>query len=146
MDNKKVAIGVAIGVASAAACAAVAVVVKKTVDKVNKITTEMENDKNGCTYTSPEGNNAVTLTYASSETANGLTRIEVVSEKEGKEDTCKMVAYARKTPYLFESEWIDNDHFKLLIGCRTPKQCIDVSFVGDKIVAKYYLTKPAKKD
>ena len=142
--DKKVAMGIAIGVGSIAAGAvltAAAIAVTKT---ITKIVQEMESDKGEKTFTSPDGNNAVTLVYGSSESAKGLTHIRVTATSEDKEDDCTLVAYARKSPDLFEGEWIDNDHFKLLIGCTNRKQCCDVSFDGGKITATYYLCKVEK--
>ena len=65
----------------------------------------------------------------------------VLATAEGSEDTCKLVAFARKSPTMFDGEWIDNDHFKLLIGCCNRKQCCDVSFTDGKITAVYSLCK-----
>ena len=42
-----------------------------------------------------------------------------------------------------DGEWIDNNHFKLLIGNGKRKQCCDVSFDGEQINALYYLVKNA---
>ena len=139
--DKKVAIGIAIGVASVAAGAALTAAAIAVTKKVTKIANEMENDKEEQTFTSPDGNNTVTLSYGSSESANGLTHIRVTATSEGKEDDCTLVAFARKSTRMFEGEWIDNDHFKLLIGCTNRKQCCDVSFDGEQITAHYYLCK-----
>ncbi len=142
MDKKvAVAVGIVAGIAGGTAITAAAIAVAKTVKKISR---EMDEDQNGCTFTSPDGNNSVTLTYGASASAQGLTRIKVVATTEGKEDSCTLVAFARKSPYMFESEWIDNNHFKLLIGATNRKQCCDVTFEGDKLTAIYYLCKVQK--
>ena len=94
--DKKVAIGIAIGVASVAAGAALTAAAIAVTKKITKIANEMENDKDEQTFTSPDGNNTVTLSYGSSESANGLTHIRVTATAEGKEDDCTLVAFARK--------------------------------------------------
>lgn len=139
--NKKVAIGISAGVAGVAAGAIVAVAVKTIVDTIAH---EMRTDKGEHTFTSPDGNNTVTISYGTSVSARGFTRIKVLATAEGSEDTCKLVAFARKSPTMFDGEWIDNDHFKLLIGCCNRKQCCDVTFGEDKITATYYLCKVQK--
>ena len=139
--NKKVAIGVAAGIAGITTGAIVALAARTVVDV---IACEMRHNSGKKTFTSPEGNHTVALDYGTSATANGLTRIVLVAADANKEDTCKFVAYARKSPYMFQSEWIDNDHFKLWIGCKSRKQCCDVTFVNGKITTKYYLCKVGK--
>ena len=141
--DKRVVIGIAAGVAGVTAGAIVAVAVKTVVDAISY---EMKNDTGEQTFTSPDGNHTVALNYGTSVSANGLTRIKVVATTEGKEDECKLTAYARKSPYMVSGEWIDNDHFKLLIGCMSRKQCCDVTFTDNKITAKYYLCKSGKNN
>ena len=143
MNSKaKIAIGVLAGATAGAAITAATIVVTKI---VKIVLSEIKNDENGCSFTSPDGNNTVSLCYGASESANGLTRIRLTATTEGKDDACKLVAFAKKGPYMFETEWIDNDHFKLLIGASSRKQCCDVTFVDGKITATYYLRRVKKE-
>jgi hypothetical protein len=57
------------------------------------------------------------------------------------EDNCKLVLFARKKIELLNTEWLDNDHFKLLVGNGKRKQCCEVNFEKEEIVANYYLQK-----
>ena len=139
--NKKVVLGIVAGVTGIAAGVAVGVAVKKVVDKISA---EMESTQREVSFISPDGNNTITLIYGSSESAKGLTRICVIANTEGKEDSCKLFVFAKNSSTLFDSEWIDNDHFKLLIGSSNRKQCCDVTFVEGKITATYYLRKIQK--
>ena len=139
--NKKVVLGIIAGVAGVSAGVAVGVAVKKIVDKISA---EMESTQSEVTFVSPEGNNIISLLYGSSETAKGLARICVTATTEDKEDECKLFAFAKMSSTLFDSEWIDNNHFKLLIGSSSRKQCCDVTFDNGKITATYYLCKVEK--
>ena len=139
--DKKVAIGITAGVAGVTAGAIVAVAVKTIVDIVSH---EMKNDKRECTFISPDGNNTVKLAYGTSQSANGLTKVQITATTEGKEKARKFVAYTRKSPNMLASEWIDNDHFKLLIGSCNHKQCCDVTFGEKRITSAYYLCKVTK--
>lgn len=141
--NKKLIFGITAGVLGVAAGVAVGVAIKKT---VNKIAGEMENDTSEHTFTSPNGNNTVAIECGSSESAKGLTRVRVTATSEGKEDDCTLVAFAKKSSTFLEGEWIDNDHFQLLIGSSKRKQCCDVTFVEGKITATYYLCKVQKEN
>ena len=141
--DRKIAIGIALGVAGVAAGAALTAAAIAVTKKITTIAQEMEADGGECTFISPGGNNSVTLAYGSSATANGLTHIELTASAEGKKD-CSLSAYARKSSELFESEWIDNNHFKLLIGSTNRKQCYEVTFGEKKIRADYSLCKVEK--
>ncbi|MBQ4273597.1 MAG: hypothetical protein IJB94_01325 [Clostridia bacterium] len=136
--DKKLVIGVLAGVAAGAAVTAATIAVVKVVKVISK---EMKDDENGCSFTSPDGKNTVSLCYGASQSAHGLTRIKIAASTEGSEDTCKLTAFAKKGPYMFETEWTDNEHFKLLIGASSRKQCCDVSFTDGKITAVYSLCK-----
>jgi hypothetical protein len=140
--NKKAIIGITAGVLGVAAGVAVGIAVKKV---VNKIAGEMQSTASEHTFTSPEGNNTVTLECGSSESAKGLTRVRITATSEGKKDDCTLVAFAKKSSTFLEGEWIDNDHFKLFIGSSNRKQCCDVAFVDGKITATYYLCKTQKE-
>ena len=102
-----------------------------------------EINKNMCeqTFTSPEENNSVTLSYGSSKTARGLTYIRITAIAESTEDDCRLVLFTKKGIEILSSEWLDNDHFKILIGNGKRKQCCDVNFEEKEIVANYYLQK-----
>ncbi len=135
--DKKVAIGIAAGVAGLATGAAVTLAIKKNFDKIFG---EMQDDVSEQIFTSPDANNSVKILYGSSKTAKGMALISVNATSNG--DTCTLLALARKSDNLFASEWIDNDHFKLLIGSCSRKQCCDVSF-DEKITINYYLKRIA---
>ena len=135
--DKRIAIGIAAGVASLAGLAvgaAVALAVKKNFDRVFS---EMQNDVSEQVFTSPDGDNTVKVLYGGSKTAKGMALVSVTAKSQ--KDTCTMLALARKSDKLFAGEWADNDHFQLLIGSGSQKQCCEVSFDGDQIVENYYL-------
>ena len=121
-----------------AAGAGAAIAGKNAIDKVIKeIKGELDNEA----FVSPLGNNVVTISCGSSESAQGLTYIKVSASSTLKDDTCELIAFAKKKEEFLSGEWIDNDHFQLLIGTGKRKQCCDISFEGDQIVANYYLMK-----
>ena len=136
MKNKTV-FGIIAGVtASVIAGTAVALTTKK-------IVREIKRDMCDATFVSPDGDNAVELNFGASKTARGLTFIKVNATSENKDDCCKLIVFAKKKDELMDGEWIDNNHFKLLIGSGKRKQCCDVSFDGEQINALYYLVKNA---
>lgn len=136
MKNKTV-FGIIAGVtASVMAGTAVALTTKK-------IVREIKRDMCDATFVSPDGDNAVELNFGASKTARGLTFIKVNATSENKDDCCKLIVFAKKKDELMDGEWIDNNHFKLLIGSGKRKQCCDVSFDGEQINALYYLVKNA---
>ena len=108
---------------------------------VRKIVKEIKDDLNDCTFTSPDGENAVTLTYGSSKFAKGLTFVRVKAHKEQGDEACKLVLFTKNSSESFGGEWTDSEHFRLLVGNGKLKQCCDVSFIGEKINANYYLRK-----
>ena len=108
-----------------------------------KIVREIKRDMCDATFVSPDGDNAVELNFGASKTARGLTFIKVNATSENKDDCCKLIVFAKKKDELMDGEWIDNNHFKLLIGSGKRKQCCDVSFDGEQINALYYLVKNA---
>ena len=67
---------------------------------VNKVVTEIKSDMGEHRFTSPDGNNFVTLSYGSSNTAKGLTCIKVNASKEGSDDNCKLMIFAKKNEEL----------------------------------------------
>ena len=136
--NKNVVVGIIAGAAGLVVGATSAVLVKNAVDKIKQ---EIKDDLRDYTFTSPNGDNTVTLSYGSSKTLRGLTYIKVFAASEANSDHCTMIAISRKVEELFEGEWIDNDQFKLAIGGGNSKQYCDVNFEGEKIVATYYLRK-----
>lgn len=133
--KKNVVFGIIAGFAAGVAATVAGTVV------VDKIAKEIKSDLSEQKFTSPNGDNTVTLSYGSSKTAKGLAYIKLQATARSKQDTCKLVAFAKKNVAFLSGEWIDNDHFKLLIGSGKRKQCCDVSFDTDKIVAHYYLMK-----
>ena len=133
--KKTSAIGIIAGfVAGAAAAVAGAL----AVDKVAK---EIKSNVSEKTFISPDGDNSVTVSFGSSKTARELACVKIIAESEGKDDSCKLIALAKKKEEFLSGEWTDNDHFQLLIGTGKRKQCCDISFEGDQIVANYYLMK-----
>ena len=89
----------------------------------------------------PLGDNVVTISCGSSESAKGLTYIKVSASSILKDDTCELIAFAKKKTKAIVGEWTDEDHFRLTIGSGKVKQRCDVSFEGEKITANYYFVK-----
>lgn len=111
---------------------------------VNKVVTEIKSDMGEHVFTSPDGNNFVTLSYGSSNTAKGLTCIKVNASKEGSDDNCKLMIFAKKNEELFTGEWTDNDNFTLWVGKGKRKWRCEVNFEGEEISAELYLDKEEK--
>ena len=140
--KKSIAIGIIAGAAGVAVGATAAILVKNLVDKIKQ---EIKETTCDYTFTSPNSDNTVTLSYGFSKTAKGLTRIKITAASESKNDSCTLVAISRKVDDLFDGEWTDDGHFKLYIGSGKVKQCCDINFEGDEIVAIYYNEKNAPK-
>ena len=111
---------------------------------VNKVVTEIKSDMGEHRFTSPDGNNFVTLSYGSSNTAKGLTCIKVNASKEGSDDNCKLMIFAKKNEELFTGEWTDNDNFTLWVGKGKRKWRCEVNFEGEGVSAEIYLDKEEK--
>ena len=111
---------------------------------VNKVVTEIKSDIGERRFTSPDGNNFVTLSYGSSNTAKGLTCIKVNASKEGSDDNCKLMIFAKKNEDLFTGEWTDNDNFTLWVGKGKRKWRCEVDFEGEGVSAELYLDKEEK--
>ena len=111
---------------------------------VNKVVTEIKSDMGEHRFTSPDGNNFVTLSYGSSNTARGLTYIRLTASKEGSDDNCKLMIFAKKNEELFTGEWTDNDNFTLWVGKGKRKWRCEVNFEGEEISAELYLDKEEK--
>lgn len=109
---------------------------------VKKVAKEMKSETEEQCFESPNMDRTVVLSCGTSQTAKGLTRIQITASVTSREDACKLLAFAKKSDGMVEGEWIDNDHFKLWIGAKK-RQCCDVSFVDDHIAAHYYLAKKA---
>lgn len=138
--KKQTVIGLIIGITLGTAATIAGIIA------VRKIVKEIKNDLEEESFISPNGDNLVTLTYGSSAFAKGLTFIKVRGMSERGKDDCKLIAFARNNSELFSTEWVDNEHFNLVIGNGKIKQHCDVSFEGSKINALYYLHKiPARK-
>lgn len=131
--------GIVLGVAAGFAAGAAAAVAGKIL--VDKIVCEIKGDLEEQTFTSPNGENTVTMSFGSSQTARGLTYIRVKAFSQAVKDECKLVLLARGNEGLFVAEWIGDDTFKLLIGKGKRRQCCEVTFAEDKITAQYYLQK-----
>ncbi len=136
--NKKVAIGIATGVAGFATGAAITLAIKK---KFDKIFGEMQDDVSEEIFTSPDGNNSVRVLFGASKTAKKMALVSITAKNE--EEDCTMLALARRGDNLLLGEWIDNDHFELLLGSCSNKQCCDVVF-DDTITMNYYLKRITK--
>lgn len=108
---------------------------------LRKVVGEIKTDLNKCSFISPNGQNIVTLTYGTSKFALGLTYIKVQASVESGDDDCKLVLFAQDGSKLISGEWQDENNFKLLVGKGKCKQCCDVNFEGEEIIAKYYLCK-----
>ena len=137
--KKQTIIGICVGAAIGTAATVAGVLA------VRKIIKEIKADLSECSFTSPDGNNVVTLTCGTSKFARGLTFIKVEGSVESGNDNCKLVLFAKDSFELFSGEWLDNDHFRLLVGGGKRKQCCDVRFDDQKIMANYYLRKADKK-
>ena len=142
--DKKVAIGIAVGVAGVTVGAALTAAAIAVTKRINKIAHEMDDDRGECTFTSPNGNNTVTISFGSSESAQSLTHISITAVATEKENSRSLSAYARKSEDMLTGEWIDNDQFKLLIGSTNRKQCYEITFGEKKIASTYYLCKVEK--
>lgn len=132
--KKRTKFAMAVGFVAGAAAGAVGAMA------YDKIAAEIKSAMREQTFTSPEGNNVVTVSYGSSTTAKGLTYIRVKALA-ADDDDCKLVVFAKKSPKLLNAEWFDNNHFKLLIGDGKHKQCCDVKFDEANVTANYYLVK-----
>ena len=132
--KKRTKFAMAVGFVAGAAAGAVGAMA------YDKIAAEIKSDMREQAFTSPEGNNVVTVSYGSSTTAKGLTYIRVKALA-ADDDDCKLVVFAKKSPKLLNAEWFDNNHFKLLIGDGKHKQCCDVKFDEANILANYYLVR-----
>ena len=119
----KLAAGIAIGAAAAAA--------------VGKICGEIKSGLSETEFVSPFGDNWVTVTRGSSETAKGLTYIKVMAECDSKEDVCKMVFLAGKNAEI-TGEWDGNTFFRLTVGNGKHRQRCDINFDEKEITANYY--------
>ena len=106
-----------------------------------KVVKEIKNDLNDFCFVSDDGKNVVSLTYGSSDFAKGLTYVQVKASVEDSDLACKMTVFAIKKTEVFNGEWSDNEHFKLLVGGGKRKQCCDVDFSGDEINMYYYVEK-----
>lgn len=133
--DKKVAIGIAAGVAGLATGAAVTLAIKRNFDKLFG---EMQDDVSEEIFTSPDGNNSVRVLFGASKTAKKMALVSITAKNEEKD--CVMLALARRGDNLLSGEWIDNDHFELLLGSSSKKQCYEVAFDND-ITMNYYLTR-----
>ena len=125
--KKSVLFGIAAGIAAAAVTAVA----------VKKISDEMKDDISEETFDSPFGDNWVTVSKGSSETAKGLTYVKVKAECDSKEDVCKLVFFTGKNAEI-TGEWEDDEHFNLLVKCGKYNQCCDISFSEKEITAVQY--------
>ena len=138
--KKQTVIGIIIGAAVGTAATVAGILL------VRKIVKEIRSDLDKCTFTSPDGDNEVTLTYGSSKFAKGLTFIRVKANTVSGKNACKLVLFTKNGTEPFDGEWDDNGNFRLLVGNGSLKQCCDVNFEGTKINANYCLRKVALED
>ena len=131
--DKKVAIGIAAGVAGLATGAAITLAIKRNFDKLFG---EMQDDVSEEIFTSPDGNNSIRVLFGASKTAKKMALVSITAKNEEKD--CVMLALARRGDNLLSGEWIDNDHFELLLGSSSKKQFCEVTFDND-ITMNYYL-------
>lgn len=132
--KKRTKFAMAVGFVAGAAAGAVGAMA------YDKIAAEIKSDMREQIFTSPDGNNVVTVSYGSSSTAKGLTYIRVKALSNS-DDDCKLVVFAKKAPKLLNAEWLDNNNFKLFVGNGKHKQCCDVKFEEGNILANYYLVR-----
>jgi len=130
---------VAVGLIAGAAGLVLGATTVATKVRLEKIAKEIRSDISEYSFTSPDGDNTVTLWYGSSKTGKGLTYVEVVAKSNDNE--CSLIAFAKKGSNLFNGEWTDNEHFTLAIGSGKRKQYCDVTFADGKITEHYYLWK-----
>ena len=102
---------VVVGLIAGAAGLALGATTVATKVRIDKITKEIRNDISEHTFTSPDGDNTVTLWFGSSKTGKGLTYVEVVAKSASREEDCTLIAFAKKGSNLFTGEWTDNEHF-----------------------------------
>lgn len=141
--DKRIAIGIAAGAASLAGITMGAAIVLAVKKNFGKIFGEMQDDASEQVFTSPNGDNTVKVVFGASKTAKGMALVSVTATS--KEDTYTLLDLARKGNNLLAGEWIDNDHFHLLIGSCSQKQCCDVIF-DEKITIDYSLQRiPSNK-
>ena len=133
--NKNVVHGWAAGVA---VTTAVAVAGKLA---VNKIVKEVKHHLSANSYTSPDGDHLVTVSYGTLKSSMGPTFVRIKATSESIADNCDLVLFTQDDGDLVGGEWIANDQFQLLIGNGERKQCCDVSFNDNKISACYYWKK-----
>lgn len=139
MKNNAI-LGAVIGFAAGTAAA---IAGKMAVDKVVE---EIKGELGDQTFTSPEGNNRVTISSGSSTTAKGLAFLRVKATSDACEDECKLSLLTRKMPETLDAQWTDNDNFTLTLGKGKIKQYCDITFDGDEINALYYLDKAEKTE
>ena len=119
----RLAAGIAVGAAAAAA--------------IGKICGEIKSGLSEMEFDSPFGDNWVTVSRGSSETAKGLTYIKVMAECDSKEDVCKIVFLAGKDAEI-SGEWDGNTFFRLTVGNGKHRQHCDINFDEKEITAHYY--------
>lgn len=133
--KKKVVIGTLLGLAAGAAVTAAGAIA------VSRVTKEIKSGMGEQCFPSPNGDNTVTVSCGASTTAKGLTYLRVLATSEVCEDTCALSLLTRKMPEELDVEWIDNEHFRLLVGPGARKQCCEITFEEGRISAVYSLAK-----
>lgn len=133
--KNKVAFGAVAGFLVGAAAAVAGAI---TADKISR---EMKENIAERDFVSPDGDRVVTLSYGSSKTAKGLTGIKVKALTVPEGDSCQMIVFAKKHVGFLSGTWSDNDHFTLLVGTGSRRQCCDICFDAEHITANYYLSK-----
>lgn len=133
--KKHVVLGALLGLAAGAAVTAAGALAAYRVS--GEIKSEMGEQR----FPSPNGDNAVTVSCGASKTARGLTYLRVLASSETCEDTCALSLLTRKMPEELDAQWIDNEHFRLLVGPGARKQCCEITFEEKHISAVYSLAK-----
>ena len=96
----------------------------------------MQDDATEQIFTSPDGKNSVRVLFGASKTAKKMALVSVTAKTE--DSDCILLALARRGDNLLAGEWTDDNHFQLLIGSCSKKQCCEVAFDND-ITMNYYL-------
>ncbi|MBQ1229438.1 MAG: hypothetical protein IIX80_00240 [Clostridia bacterium] len=133
--KKNVILSALLGLAAGAAVTAAGAIA------VARVSGEIKSEMGEQHFPSPNGDHAVTVSCGASKTAKGLTYLRVLASSEACEDTCALSLLTRRMPEELDVQWIDNEHFRLLVGPGARKQCCEITFEEDRISAIYSLAK-----
>ena len=130
--KKNVILSALLGLAAGAAVTAAGAIA------AYRVSGEIKSDMGEQHFPSPNGDHAVTVSCGASKTA---TYLRVLASSEACEDTCALSLLTRRMPEELDVQWIDNEHFRLLVGPGARKQCCEITFEEDRISAIYSLAK-----